>query len=187
MRLLSFQSLVLIALSLSASLIIWISLQGSFNNDLLSNQSTGIQQQSISISEKVKQEVKATFSNPIGKETTDDISLVETSQDNSIKFPKQILNDFIDIKGKNKNVEIPTNKSELNIIGNDKPKIAFVFAGSARSFICPKVHWSLKSHLIDALNGDPYVFIRIATEDNKNTKTGLGMCCRISEIRSSFT
>ena len=53
-----------------------------------------------------------------------------------------------------------------------KPKIAYVFAGSARSFVCPKVHWSLKVNLIDALGGAPYVFIRMALEDNINTRTG---------------
>ena len=50
-----------------------------------------------------------------------------------------------------------------------------MFVGSARSFVCAKVHWSLKAHLIDALGGDPYVFVRISTEDNANTKTGKGV------------
>ena len=71
---------------------------------------------------------------------------------------------------------------------NQKIKIAYVFAGviyfyvyetywsgSARSFVCPKVHWTLKAHLIDAFGGDPYVFIRISTEDNANIKTGKGV------------
>ena len=53
-------------------------------------------------------------------------------------------------------------------------KIAYVFAGSVRSFVCPKVHWSLKQNLIDALGGEPYVFIRTSTEDNRNIKTGNG-------------
>jgi hypothetical protein len=55
-----------------------------------------------------------------------------------------------------------------------QPKIAYIFAGSARSLVCPKVHWSIKLHLIDAMGGDPYVFIRVAKEDNLNTKTGKG-------------
>lgn len=56
-----------------------------------------------------------------------------------------------------------------------KPKIAYVFAGSARSFVCPRVHWSIKAHLIDALGGDPHVFVRLSLEDNVNVKTGLGV------------
>ena len=54
------------------------------------------------------------------------------------------------------------------------PKIAFVFAGSARSFVCPKVHWSIRTHLIDALGGESFVFVRISEEDNKNIHTGVG-------------
>ena len=38
---------------------------------------------------------------------------------------------------------------------------------------CSKVHWTIRSNLIDSLGGDPYVFVRISTEDNKNIKTGL--------------
>lgn len=56
-----------------------------------------------------------------------------------------------------------------------KAKIAYIFAGSARSFVCPKVHWSIKAHLIDALGGDPHVFVRMSMEDNVNVKTGLGV------------
>ena len=52
--------------------------------------------------------------------------------------------------------------------------IAYVFAGTARSFSCPKVHWSIKLNLIDALGGVPSVFMRISTEDNLNTRTGSG-------------
>ena len=58
---------------------------------------------------------------------------------------------------------------------NSKAKIAYIFAGSARSFACPRVHWSIKSHLIDALGGDPHVFVRMSMEDNVNVKTGLGV------------
>jgi hypothetical protein len=36
------------------------------------------------------------------------------------------------------------------------------------------VHWTIKTHLIDALGGDPYVFIRLSYEDNENTQTGDG-------------
>lgn len=62
-----------------------------------------------------------------------------------------------------------------------------ITTGSARSFVCPKVHWTLKAHLIDALGGgwcyhsfniyflDPHVFVRISSEDNANTKTGKGV------------
>ena len=53
-------------------------------------------------------------------------------------------------------------------------KIAYVFAGSARSFVCPKVHWSIRLNLIDAFGGDPHVFVRLTNEDNQNTKTGKG-------------
>lgn len=55
-----------------------------------------------------------------------------------------------------------------------KPKIAYIFAGSARSFVCDKVHWSIRSHLIDAFGGESYTFVRIAIDDNRNIKTGLG-------------
>ncbi len=55
-----------------------------------------------------------------------------------------------------------------------KKKIAYVFAGSARSFICPQVHWSLRFNAIDAFGGDPYVFVRISAEDNLNDRTGKG-------------
>lgn len=54
-------------------------------------------------------------------------------------------------------------------------RIAYIFAGSARSFVCPKVHWSIKAHLIDALGGEPYVFIYLSNEDNQNMKTGSGI------------
>ena len=56
-----------------------------------------------------------------------------------------------------------------------KPKIAYIFAGAVRSFTCPQVHWTIKTQLIDALGGDPYVFIRLSYEDNKNVKTGDGI------------
>jgi hypothetical protein len=36
------------------------------------------------------------------------------------------------------------------------------------------VHWSIRLHLIDAFGGDPYAFVRIAIDDNKNIKTGHG-------------
>lgn len=55
------------------------------------------------------------------------------------------------------------------------PKIAFVFSGSARSFNCPHVHWSIRSHVIDALGGDSHVFVRMTQEDNLNyQRTGDG-------------
>jgi hypothetical protein len=55
-----------------------------------------------------------------------------------------------------------------------KTKIAYIFAGSVRSFTCPRVHWSLRWNLIDALGGEAYTFIRTSTEDNANVKTGKG-------------
>lgn len=59
---------------------------------------------------------------------------------------------------------------------SDHPiRIAYIFAGSARSFKCPKVHWSLRLNVIDAFGGDPYVFVRISEEDNQNVKTGNGI------------
>lgn len=54
------------------------------------------------------------------------------------------------------------------------PKIAYIFAGSARSFVCPKEHWSIRSHLIDSFGGEAYTFIRTSHEDNLNTKTSKG-------------
>ena len=53
-----------------------------------------------------------------------------------------------------------------------KQKIAYIFAGSARSFVCPKVHWSIRINAIDAFGDDPYVFVRISTDDNRNIQTG---------------
>lgn len=55
-----------------------------------------------------------------------------------------------------------------------KQKIAYLFAGSIRSFTCPRVHWSLRWNVIDAFGGEPYVFIRTSTEDNMNQRTGTG-------------
>lgn len=54
------------------------------------------------------------------------------------------------------------------------PRIAYVFAGSPRSFYCPKVHWSIKDYLIKGLSGDPYVFVRASGNDNHNTQTAEG-------------
>ena len=75
-------------------------------------------------------------------------------------------------------------KNRFNRIGNEsasslsslhsppsKPlesKVAIVFAGSARSFICAKVHWTIKVNLIDALESETFVFVRVSTEDNIN-------------------
>jgi hypothetical protein len=42
-----------------------------------------------------------------------------------------------------------------------RPRIAYVFAGSPRSFFCPKVHWSIRDYLIRGLGGDPYVFVYV--------------------------
>jgi hypothetical protein len=59
---------------------------------------------------------------------------------------------------------------------NEKPvRIAYIFAGSVRSLLCPKVHWSIRLHLLDALGGESYSFVRLSTEDNKNTNTGDGI------------
>jgi len=57
----------------------------------------------------------------------------------------------------------------------EQPKIAYIFAGSARSLVCPQVHWSIKQNLLDAMGGQHKVFIRLSLEDNKNTKTGDGV------------
>jgi hypothetical protein len=56
-----------------------------------------------------------------------------------------------------------------------KQKIAYIFPGSARSFVCPKVHWSLKLNVLDAFGGEAYSFVRISTEDNHNVRTGKGV------------
>jgi hypothetical protein len=83
----------------------------------------------------------------------------------------------------NQDVKIATQLSSILDFGVDQigtgkidngPRIAYVFAGSIRSFVCPKVHWSIRSHLIDSLGGQPSVFIRTSTEDNWNSKTGKG-------------
>ena len=53
-------------------------------------------------------------------------------------------------------------------------KIAYLFAGSIRSFVCPKVHWSIRFNVIDSLGDESYTFLRVALEDNLNVKTGEG-------------
>lgn len=70
-----------------------------------------------------------------------------------------------------------SNTQPSNLIAPTKPpiRIAYIFAGSVRSFICPHVHWSLRFNAIDALGGEAYTFIRVSTEDNKNTRTGKGV------------
>eukprot|EP01038_Epipyxis_sp_PR26KG_P010502 gene10502-14113_t len=74
----------------------------------------------------------------------------------------------------NNNLGLTKSVNTVSKVAIKKPKIAFLFAGSLRSFTCPKVHWSIKSHLIDALGGDSFVFIRVALEDNLNIRTGSG-------------
>lgn len=57
----------------------------------------------------------------------------------------------------------------------EKVSIAYIFAGSVRSFVCPKVHWSIKLNLIDALgDNNSFVFVRLSVVDNANIKTGNG-------------
>ena len=72
------------------------------------------------------------------------------------------------------NVTLPSSDSNSNSTMR-RPRIAYIFAGALRTFTCPRVHWTIKTHLIDALGGDPYVFIRLSYEDNKNVKTGDGI------------
>jgi len=62
-----------------------------------------------------------------------------------------------------------------NSSATKRPRIAYIFAGAVRTFTCPQVHWTIKTHLIDALGGEPHVFIRLSYEDNKNVKTGDGV------------
>jgi hypothetical protein len=69
-------------------------------------------------------------------------------------------------------LSIPTNQFALK--EDVRPKIAYIFAGSVRSFTCPQVHWSIRMHLIDALGGHPFIFVRLAVEDNLNVRTGTG-------------
>lgn len=63
-------------------------------------------------------------------------------------------------------------------------KIAYIFAGSVRSFLCPRVHWSIRMHLMDALGGEFYSFIRLSLEDNVNQRTGKG---KIKEVDYNMT
>ena len=44
-----------------------------------------------------------------------------------------------------------------------KTRVAVVMAGSARSFLFPLVHMSIKRNLIDALQADVDVFVRTTT------------------------
>jgi hypothetical protein len=45
-------------------------------------------------------------------------------------------------------------------------RVAVVFAGSPRSFIFPRIHWSIKANLINALADRVDVFARVSTQDN---------------------
>lgn len=56
-----------------------------------------------------------------------------------------------------------------------EPTIAYVFAGSVRSFVYSKVHWSIKLNLIDAFGAKSFTFIRLSVVDNANLKTGDGI------------
>ena len=46
------------------------------------------------------------------------------------------------------------------------PRVAAVFHGSARSFLLPRVHASIKRNLLDALDARVDVFVRTTTQDN---------------------
>jgi hypothetical protein len=53
----------------------------------------------------------------------------------------------------------------------DNPtRVAVVFHGSARSFLLPRVHASIKRNLIDALGARVDVFMRLTTQDNVHGK-----------------
>jgi hypothetical protein len=48
-----------------------------------------------------------------------------------------------------------------------KQRVAIIMAGSARSFIFPMIHWSIKTNVIDALNAETVdIFVRVSTQDN---------------------
>jgi hypothetical protein len=57
--------------------------------------------------------------------------------------------------------------------GAKRARAAVVLTGSARSFVFPLVHHSIKTNMIDALDADIDVFVRTTTEDNIHG-TGLG-------------
>ena len=84
---------------------------------------------------------------------------------------------FTTLNYSNSNKDEITSSSFHQLINNQtikKTKIAYIFAGGVRSFVCPKVHWSIRLNLIDALGGDSSSFVRLSVEDNINTKTGKG-------------
>jgi hypothetical protein len=46
-------------------------------------------------------------------------------------------------------------------------RVAIIMAGSARSFIFPMIHWSIKTNVIDALDAERVdIFVRVNTQDN---------------------
>ena len=152
----------LVAFAFLLSLTLWIIVHYQ-GEDIWANDKISALQQQLSYvqpylpqSERIAENIVNNLQSLLGLEYIPDIH----SDD-----PVGNYNNHDDINANNNNNE--------NI--ETKPKIAYIFAGSARSFACPHVHWSIKSHLIDALGGDPYVFVRISLEDNINTKTGTGV------------
>jgi hypothetical protein len=51
-----------------------------------------------------------------------------------------------------------------------RKRVAVVMHGSARSFLFPRVHASIKRNLIDALQADVDIFVRTTTQDNIHGK-----------------
>jgi hypothetical protein len=71
----------------------------------------------------------------------------------------------------------------------DKDRIAFIFAGSIRSFVFPFVHESLRHNLIRAFCPPSKciadVFVRISSSDNTHEKSGANAAgMAISTFRS---
>jgi hypothetical protein len=54
----------------------------------------------------------------------------------------------------------------LRDAASSAPRVALVLHGSARSFLLPRVHASIKRNLIDALGARIDIFMRLTTQDN---------------------
>jgi hypothetical protein len=55
-------------------------------------------------------------------------------------------------------------------VTTQRKRVALVMHGSARSFLFPRVHASIKRNLIDAMQADVDIFVRTTTQDNIHGK-----------------
>lgn len=81
---------------------------------------------------------------------------------------------------------------EAEVLGHDKTVyVAFVFAGSARSFIIPAVHESIRTNLIETLCPEPlcdaHIYTLLSRADNTHTPNdAVGKMTRVGEKDTSI-